>query len=165
MLHDAIVFLRRAHHLPALPQEMRARFFHVNVFAGLASPNSQKRVPVIGSRYRDGIDGLVFHNAVRIGVDGGFRNIQALHVGEAVADDVLIDIADGGDFYVRQPGVLFNVLKTLAANADDRNANTIVSAEYFLRDEKRLAEGCNVGSRSRASGNIRFRRQTCLLNF
>src|SRR5205085_12406492 len=97
--------------------------------------------------------------------DDWFRNIQTLHVGEAIVDDVLIDIADSGDFHVRQPGILFNVLKTLPTNADDGNANAIVSAEYFLRDEKRLAEDRNTGSCSRASGDIRFRGHTYLLNF
>src|SRR5207249_6673105 len=68
-LHDAVVRLGCAHHLPALPPEMRAWLFDVDVFARLAGPNRYQRMPVIRRGDRNSVDGFVFHNAARIGID------------------------------------------------------------------------------------------------
>src|SRR4029077_3114171 len=60
MLNNAIVFLSSAHELAAFPKIVRAWLFDVYVFAGLARPDGDKRVPVIWRGDRDGVYGFIF---------------------------------------------------------------------------------------------------------
>src|SRR5207248_2524945 len=132
VLHDAVILLGGAHHLPAFPPEMRARLFDVDVLARLAGPDRHQRMPVIRRGDRNGVDGFVFHDAARIGIDLGLGHAQALHVRQPLAHDVVIDIAYRRHLHVFEARVLFDVREALAANAADRYSDSIVCTSHLL---------------------------------
>jgi len=80
---------------------MRAGFFDVDIFAGLAGPDGHERVPVIGSGDGDGVDVFVFEEPANIDVRFGLRQAHLLDFGDALAGDIFVDVADGDDFCSR----------------------------------------------------------------
>lgn len=74
MLNDTIVFLGSAHELAAFPKIVRAGLFDVHIFARLARPDGDERVPVIWRGDRDGVYGFIFeqlahiHKSLRVAV-------------------------------------------------------------------------------------------------
>ena len=109
---------------------MRAWLFDVDILARLAGPDGHQRVPVIRRGDRNGVDGFVFHDAARIGVDLGLGHSKTLHIRQPPAHDVFVDIAYCRHFYVFEARVLFNVRKALAANAADRYPDSIVCTSH-----------------------------------
>ena len=59
VLDDALVLVRGLDALAAFPDLVADRLFDVDVLAGLAGPDGDERVPVVGRGGGDGVDFLV----------------------------------------------------------------------------------------------------------
>ena len=98
VLHNPIVAPGSFNGDPAFMNVMAARFFNVDVFPGLASPERDQRVPVIGSGDGDRIDRLVVENMTNVLTGGrdaaaGFANlIEPLLVGARVGVDEMSNL-------------------------------------------------------------------------
>ena len=96
-LDDPVVLPRRVDGLPSLGNVVADRLLDVNILARLAGPDGRERVPVVGRGDRDGVDlGVVEDPAevldvLRLGAIDGLDDLGGR------ADDVLVDVADGGD--------------------------------------------------------------------
>ena len=66
VLNDPVVFASGLDGDSALVHVVAARFLDVNVLAGLAGPDRDQRMPVIGSRDRNGVNRLVVEDAADV---------------------------------------------------------------------------------------------------
>src|SRR6185369_2566902 len=128
MLADAIVFFYRGDELAAFEGIVRARFLDVDVFAGLTGPDGLERVPVIWRGDRDGIDVLVLEDLAEIGAGLRFGDAEFFHVGEALVEDVFVNVTEGDDLSLRNFGEAVNVIDAAAAGAADGHADFVVCA-------------------------------------
>src|ERR1700733_12510286 len=135
MLADAIVFFDGGDELPPFERIVRARFFDVDIFAGLQRPDADQRMPMIRRGNRDGVDLFVFEKFANVGVRLRFRTTEFFDVGEALIENVFIDVAERGDFDVAHFIEAVNVIDTAAARAADGDAHAIVRAEDGVRLE------------------------------
>lgn len=142
VLDDAVRAIRHGHQLAALPEIVRARFFGVQVFAGLNGPDAHQRVPVIRARHRNRVDGFVFEQLARVDVGLGLGKTHLLHIAQALRDDILIHIANRRDLHVGMRGDLFDMVVAAAANSDHCHANPIVRAHHSIG----LKHGGNAGA-------------------
>ena len=69
-LDHAAVLSGRGDHLPAFPDIVRQRLFHVDVFARLARPHGGQGVPMVRRGDDDGVDILVVKQFADIAVNG-----------------------------------------------------------------------------------------------
>ncbi len=144
MLHDAVIFLRRRHELPALENVMRAGLLAVHVLAGLARPDTDQRVPVVGRGDRDGVDGLVLEEFPDVGERGWLLLAGADHFVEPFVQDILIHVAQGGDLDVRHGRIFTNMAIALPADAYTCHAYRIVDAgRAFHRGRARGCRGAH----------------------
>ena len=137
VLANAIVLFYGADELAAFKGVVRAGFFDVDIFAGLAGPDGHERVPVIGRGDGDGVDIFVFEQLAN--VDVGFRLGQAhlFDFADALAGDVFVDVADGDDFCSRDMRKAVDVIVAAAAHSADGYADTFVGAENFAAERER----------------------------
>ncbi len=54
-LHNTVILAGRLNHLPAFPDTVRRRLFHVHVLARLTRENGAQRMPVVRRRVNDGV--------------------------------------------------------------------------------------------------------------
>ena len=128
-----LYFSDGAHQLAAFPRVVAHGLLNVNVLAGLAAPNGLQRVPVVGRGDGDRVDGLVFQKFAQVDEGGGLLDPHFFHLVHAAVHDVLIHVADGGDFHVRHLGILLDVRPSLSVQSDDGNAHAVVRPENPLR--------------------------------
>ena len=133
VLNDAVIFFHGAHQLAALPRVVAHGLFNVNVLAGLAAPNGLQRVPVVGRGDGNRVDGLVFQKFAQVDESGGFLDPHLFHLAHAAIHDVLIHVADGGDFNVRHLGILLDVRPSLPVQSDHGNPHAVVGPENPFR--------------------------------
>ena len=114
-LHHAAVLACRGHHLPALPDVVGERLFHVDVLAGLARPYGRQGVPVVGRGDGDRIDLLVVERLAEVGV-GGNALVAILELADLVVENLAVDVAQGHDSHA---GHLPEVVDELAATTAD----------------------------------------------
>jgi hypothetical protein len=67
MLHNPAILASGFDHLTAFEDIVRGGLFYVHILAGLASPDGPQRMPMIGCRKGDHIDGLVIKNPAYVG--------------------------------------------------------------------------------------------------
>ena len=96
-LNDPLVLAHGLDHALAFHDVVTVRLFDVDVFAGLASPDGAERMPMVRRGDRDDVDVFVVEDAAKVLHDFRFRRTG---VGEDLlcrADDVEVNVAQGGD--------------------------------------------------------------------
>ena len=126
-----LYFLTALDELAALEGVVRAGFFHVDVFAGLAGPDGHQRVPVIGSGDGDSVDFLVFEELAHVDVGLGLGQVHFFNVADTLTQNSFIDVAERDDFRSRDTGKAFDVIGAAASDTADGYADAIVGAEDF----------------------------------
>src|SRR5581483_11662755 len=139
MLHDAIGIFHRGDELMSFPPAMRARLFDIRVLAGLHGPDAHQRMPVVRRRDGDSVDGGIFQQLADVAVRFGLGHAELFDIAEALAHDVLVDVADGGDFDAGDIAKGLDVIEPASAQADDREANAVVCTE-----DARLHRDCRA---------------------
>ena len=137
VLANAIVFFYGADELAAFEGVMRAGLFDVDVFRGLAAPNGDERVPMIGSGDGDGVDFLVFEELANVEVTLGLGQAHFFDVAEALVEDVFVDITESGEFDTGDVRKAVDVILAAAADSADGDADAIVGAENFAAQRER----------------------------
>jgi hypothetical protein len=126
MLHQPIIFLSCRHYLPRFKHVMRARLFHIHIFARLAPPYGLQGVIMIWRRNGNRIDGFVFEQLAQVGVRGRPLLAHLFDLGDALVQNGFINVADGCNFHIRHPRVMAYVGSSLAAHAHTRHAHRII---------------------------------------
>ena len=137
MLADTVVLLYCAHQLTAFKRIVRTRLLYVDVFAGLASPNAHKRMPMIGCGDGDCVDIFIFKQLANIDVSLGLGESELLHVADPLVQNTLVDIAECSNFRsgnFRKPMKMVVAAASYPANC---NANTIVRTQYASAEGER----------------------------
>ena len=125
-LHDAIVFPRRRDDLPGLEHVVRARFFHVDVLAGLAGPDGLQGMPVIRAGDGDGVDALVLENLADV-AEGRHGLFPAPLQGSDVAFRMrIVHVHERGQFDVRHGCPRIHVAGAAATTSDHRDAHGVI---------------------------------------
>ena len=128
VLDDAVIFGHGFDALAAFPDVVADGLFDVDILAGLAGPDGDQGVPVIGSGGGDGDDVFVLEEVADIFVADDFVALLFL-VGDALFEDVLIGITEGGEADV----LLFteggDVGLAAGVEADDGDADGLVGAD------------------------------------
>ena len=135
-LHDLVVPRRRLDHLAAFPHRVRRGLLDVDVLAGLERPDGGERVPVVRRGDDDGVDVLVVEHAPQILHEprlerGDFRQARVV---DPLGRQIRVDVAEGLDFYVREPREPALERVALTANADAGGDDAIVGAEDAAAD-------------------------------
>jgi hypothetical protein len=133
-LDDAVIFSRCLDHLAAFPYLVRCGFFDIDVFARLAGPDGDKRMPMVGRRGGDRVDLLVLQKLANVGVGFELDVVLLIKTCSLFFEVIAVNITDS-----HQPNALallaeiLHVAATLAADTDDGDANVIISAEHARR--------------------------------
>ena len=162
VLADAIVFFYGADELAAFEGVVRAGFFHVDVFAGLAGPDGHQRVPVIGSGDGDGVDFLVFEKLAHVDVGLGLGQVHFFDVADTLTQNRFIDVAERDDFRSGDAGKAFDVIGAAASDTADGYADAIVGAEDFAA-QRECCRACGDGFAGGLQEFATFDRHTCRL--
>ncbi len=141
VLDDAVVFAGGFNALTAFKDVVAAGFFDVNVFAGLASPDGDEGVPVVGRGDGDGVDVVVFQEITDVGVGGDFVGVVFFQLGDSAADDVVVNVAEGGDADAGNAAEAIDVRASASVDANDGDSNVFIGAEDFgVRMSQRQTE-------------------------
>src|ERR1019366_5067085 len=132
VLHDTIVFFRGASHLTAFPPVMAHGLLNINILARLTTPYGHERVPMIRGGDRDRVDRLVIQELADVDEGRGLLKPHLLHRRQTLPHNVLIDVADRGDFHIGHLGILTHMQPSLPVETDDGDANAVVRAKYPL---------------------------------
>ena len=92
MLHNPVVFRRRAHQLSALPQIVGTGLLYIDVLVGLAGPNGHQGMPVVRGGDRNRVNRLVLEQLAEISISLRL-DPQLLDLGDALPQHVIIDVA------------------------------------------------------------------------
>ena len=84
----------------------------------------------------DGVDVFVFEKLADVGVGLRLGTAEFFDVGEALVEDVFVDVAERGDFDVGNFVEAVDVIDAAAARAADGDADAIVGAEDGVRLER-----------------------------
>ncbi len=129
VLDDDAVFFRGLDALAAFEDRVAARLFHVDVLAGLAAPDRQQRVPVVGAGDGNGVQVLVFQGLAEVlhargPVAGTF--LDALDRG---GEERAVGIDQVGDFHPLHFGILANMRPAPAVDPGYRHADLVVGPQ------------------------------------
>src|SRR5262249_49752180 len=92
-LADAVVLAGGLDDAASFAHVVAHRLFNVHVLAGLHGPNRHQRMPVVGRGGGDDVDRLVVEHLAQVfDVLGGLA-LLLLDFGDAVAADLLVDVA------------------------------------------------------------------------
>ena len=127
-LHDALVAARRLYHQPSLADIVRARFFHIDMFAGLSGEDGGRCVPVIrsGDEHRVHTFYLQYFpyvpNLLRFDAGDGLDHVcgVGLVVGIGIAHERDLDVLA----FVEIP----DVISPHAARANDTQRHLVIGA-------------------------------------
>ena len=133
VLHNPVVLLDGAQQLPAFPPVVGERLFDVDVFARLAAPDGLQRMPVVGRGDGNRVNGLVIQQLAQVDESRRPLDSHLLDFAQPLVQDVLIHVAESGDFHVLHVAVLFYVRPALPVQANHRNAHAVVRAKHSLR--------------------------------
>ena len=141
VLDDAVVFAGGFDALAAFEDVVAAGFLDVDVFAGLASPDGDEGVPVVGGGDGDGVDVFVFQELADVSVGGDFGGVVFFQLGNSAADDVVINVAESGDANAGDASESVDVGASASVDADDGDSDVFVGAEDVgVRMGQRQAE-------------------------
>ncbi len=152
VLHNPVVLLDGAQQLPAFPPVVGERLFDVDVFARLAAPDGLQRMPVVGRGNGNRVNGFVLEQLAQVDEPRRPLDPHLLDFRQALVQDVLIHVAEGGQFHVLHVAVLLDVRPALPVQANHRNAHAIIGAKHPLRMSQKgnAAQGCHSCSCSGA---------------
>ena len=105
-----------------------ARFFDVDVLAGLACPDGLERMPVVGSRKRYCVDRLILQQLAVVHVRRGLVLAFLVEHLELGGDVRLVDITERDDLDVWHRGPGAHVAGSTSAATDDRYPDGVVRA-------------------------------------
>jgi len=128
VLDDAVKFSGGVEGDAAFVDVVAAGLFYVDVFSGLARPDGDEGVPVIGCGDGDGVYVFVFEDFsdVGLGFGGGFGFVlDGLELG---GEEAAIGIDEIGDLDVFHAEVFADVTVAAAIDAGDGDANGFVCA-------------------------------------
>src|SRR5579871_6962598 len=114
MLAYAVVLLHGTHELAAFKPVVRARLLHVNIFAGLAGPDRNERVPVIGRGDGDGVNIFVLEQLADVAIRFWPGEPHLLGVAETLVEHAFVDVTHRSDF---SPGNVREALEMIIAAA------------------------------------------------
>ena len=141
VLDDAVVFAGGLDALAAFEDVVAAGFLDVDVFAGLASPDGDEGVPVVGRGDGDSVDVFVFQELADVGVGRDFVGIVFFQLGDSAADDVVVNVAESGDADAGNAAEAADVGASASVDADDGDSDVFIGAEDFgVRMSQRQAE-------------------------
>lgn len=141
VLDDAVVFAGGFNALAAFKDVVAAGFFDVDVFAGLASPDGDEGVPVVGRGDGDGVDAFVFQELTDVGVGGDFGCVVFFQLIDSAANDVVVNVAESGDADAGNAPEAVDVGASASVDADDGDSDVFVGAEDLgVRMSQRQAE-------------------------
>src|ERR1700730_753282 len=155
VLTNSVVLLYRTYQLASFKGVVRAVFFYVHIFPGLARPDGHQRVPMIGRGDGDGVDIFVLEELANIDIGFGLWQALLLDVAEALVQHAFIHIAQSANLCSRHAGETLNMVVATTAYSANCDADTIVCAEY-------LAAQCNSGRAPGYSFSRRFKKVTPL---
>lgn len=141
VLDDAVVFAGGFNALAAFKDVVAAGLLDVDVFAGLASPDGDEGVPVVGRGNGDGVDGVVFQELADVGVGGDFGGVVFFQLIDSAANDVVVNVAESGDADAGNAPESVDVGASAPVDADDGDSDVFVGAEDLgVRMSQRQAE-------------------------
>ena len=147
-LHDAVVLAGGLDRGRPSPIEVRQRFLDVDVLARLAGVDRAQAVPVVVGGHDHRVDVLVVQQLPVVAVGGDGVVAGRLH---ALAEPLLIQIADGDDPRARALHVALHHAPSFAAAADQSEVDRAVGAGgRGAAGRTSLAGRC--GGRRRSSG-------------
>jgi len=129
-LDDSVVFSGGLEHFSAFPDGVRGGLFDVNIFAGLAGPNSKEGVPMVGGGGGYGVYVLIFQELTDVGIGGDFF-AEGTGLVKFAVEDIAVGIAEGDDADAGYGSKNLDVLCAFAAKTDDCDADIIVSTSRF----------------------------------
>jgi len=130
-LADALVLPSCFDDATALADIVAYGFFHIDVFARLYRPDGRQGMPVVGRGNGHQIDGFVFQDPAKVLFILGGLALDLFDVPHGVADNGLVDIADGGNNTIIFAGKASDMAHALAADANNRHMQPIVRGGLF----------------------------------
>src|ERR1700728_744679 len=88
-------------------------------------------MPMVRRGNRNRIDILVVEQLANVYVGLRFGNAHLLGVGASLAQNVLVDVAEIGDFDTGDWLVASDVIPTAAADTDHRDTDAVICAQHF----------------------------------
>lgn len=131
VLDDAVVFAGGLDALAAFEDVVAAGFLDVDVFAGLASPNGDEGVPVVGRGDGNGVDAFVFQELADVGVGGDFGGVVFFQLVDSAADDIVVNVAESGDADAGNAAEAVDVGASASVDADNGDSDVFIGAEDF----------------------------------
>ena len=125
-LHDALVAPRGVHRLAAFPNVVGNRFFHVHVFARLAAPDDDQRMPVIRRGGRDRVHVLAVEQLADVRVRLHALTL-ALQPRRGTFQRTCIAVAQGGHPHTGNRAEPFDVVAAATPHADHADADLVVA--------------------------------------
>lgn len=126
VLHDTVVLLGRFDALATFEHVVANRLFNIHILAGLAGPNGNQRVPVIGGGNGDRVEVFVFECFAHIFHRGGTVAAPLFDIDRATIVQIAIGIDEIGDLHPFAPGEFANVRAAAAVDAGDADANHVI---------------------------------------
>ena len=130
VLDDDAVFFRGLDALAAFEEGMAAGLFHVDVLAGLAAPDRQQRVPMVGAGDGNGIQILVFQGLAEVLHAGGLVAGTFLDALGNGAEERTVGIDQVGDFHPLHAGILADMRPAPAVDPGHRHTDLVVGPEH-----------------------------------
>jgi len=131
VLDDALVLRRGLDQLAALEDVMAARLLHVDVFAGLAGPNGDQRMPVVGRGDRHRVEFLVVQGLADVLDALGRVAATGLDRVGAGREQPTVGIDQVGDLDAFHAGKLAHVAASAAVDAGHAQPDRVVGAEHL----------------------------------
>lgn len=131
VLDDAVVFAGGFNALAAFEDVVAAGFLDVDVFAGLASPDGDEGMPVVGRGDGDGVDVVVFQELADVVVDGDFGGVVFFQLVDSAADDVVVNVAESGDADAGNAAEAVDVVASASVDANNGDSDVFIGAEDF----------------------------------
>ena len=132
--HHAVFFLGLDGH-PALRHIVAERLLHVDMLAGLGSPDRHQGVPVIRSRDRNRVDRRVIKDTAEVSHPHRHRLSRALlfESGQTTGQHVAVGIDYESDFHIRDAHPTLQMCLTTAVAAHDGDSHASVGPLHGAR--------------------------------
>ena len=151
VLHEAVVLPGGGDDLAAFEEVVAAWFFDVDIFTGLAAPDSHEGVPVVGRHDGDGVEILVLQRPAHI-LDAGRRVIRlAGDIFTARGKQAAIGIDEVGDLHILHAAESRQKAAAPAMDARHGNAHAVIGAHHTARGF-RAGNGKGGGEAGRGGG-------------
>ena len=129
VLDDDAVSFRSFDALAAFKDRMATGLFHVDVLAGLTTPDRQQRMPVVGAGDGNGVQGLVFQCLADVLHALGPLAGELLDALDAGGEERAVGIDEVGDFHPLHIGILANVRPAPAVDSGHGHTDSVVGSQ------------------------------------